>query len=115
MHAAMEDRDRVQRENSHLQEEITRLQQEKEDLVQDGVQMQQEKERLLQENASIWEDYEKGAAQMKVCQLFALQPPLELQLPELSRDTPLPIQKRSYGLSSKLRREACHCQDFHGL
>ena len=66
MHAAMEDRDRVQRENAQLQQEISQLQQEKEDLAQDNTQMQQERERLQQENASIWEDYEKGAAQMKV-------------------------------------------------
>lgn len=92
MHAAMEDRDRVQRENTQLQEEITRLQQEKEDLVQDSVQMQQERERLLQENASIWEDYEKGAAQMKVCQMCSLQPLLEVQCPSYQENHPVSQQ-----------------------
>ena len=66
MHAAMEDRDKVQRENVQLHQEVDKLQQEKEDLVQDNVMLQQQQARLERENASIWEDYEKGAAQMKV-------------------------------------------------
>ena len=69
MHAAMEDRDRVQQENANLQQELGQLQQERDNLVQDNVKLQQEMVRLERENVSIWEDYEKGAAQMKVCWL----------------------------------------------
>ena len=88
MPAAMEDRDRVQRENAQLQRELSQLQQEKEDLAQDNTQMQQERERLQQENASIWEDYEKGAAQMKVCRVLP-HPPMPGQVQSVM-STPCP-------------------------